>query len=92
MGEVTEIHSVAADFMQICGPGVFMPCRVIISVYTDGVEYTTLTTIDHEVVVDELPSFKSFGWEGVAEARYIRYNAHRSKFSGFLFVDEIVVQ
>ena len=92
MGEVTEIHSVAADFMQICSPGVFMPCKVIISVSTDGVEYTTLTTIDHEVVVDELPSFKSFGWEGVAEARYIRYNAHRSKFSGFLFVDEIVVQ
>ena len=48
--------------------------------------------IEHEIVVDELPSFKSFGWEGETEARYIRYKAHRSRYSGFLFVDEIIVR
>ena len=92
MGEVTHIKSIAADFMQICGPGVFMPCRVEIWGSTDGENYELLADIEHEVVVDELPSFKSFGWEGSADVRYIRYKAHRSKFSGFLFTDEIIVR
>ena len=91
MEEVTTIRSIAADFMQICGPGVFMPCLVEIAVSEDGENYTKIADIEHEVVVDELPSFKSFGWQGEVRARYIRYKAHRSAYSGFLFVDEIVV-
>ena len=90
--EVTEIHSIAADFMQICGPGVFMPCLVEIAISEDGENYTKIAEIEHEVVLDELPSFKSFGWEGDVKARYIRYKAHRSRYTGFLFVDEIVVR
>lgn len=92
MGEVTHIESIAADFMQYCGPGVFMPCLVEIAISTDGEHYTKIADIEHEVVVEDVPSFKSFGWEGSAEARYIRYKAHRSKFSGFLFIDEVVVK
>ena len=92
MGDVMHLSSISADFMQICGPGVFMPCRVEISVSTDGENYIPLAVIDHEVVIDELPSFKNCGWEGSVEARYIRYKAHRSRYSGFLFVDEIVVR
>ena len=90
--EVTEIHSISADFMQICGPGVFMPCLVEIAISEDGENYIKIAEIEHEVVLDELPSFKSFGWEGSAKARYIRYKAHRSRYTGFLFVDEIVVR
>ncbi|MBQ3248564.1 MAG: beta-N-acetylhexosaminidase [Alistipes sp.] len=92
MGDVTHVESIAADFMQICGPGVFMPCRVEIWGSVDGEHYDLLADIEHEVVVDELPSFKSFGWEGSADVRYIRYKAHRSAYSGFLFTDEIVVR
>ena len=92
MEEVTTIHSISADFMQICGPGVFMPCLVEIAVSTDGENYTKIADIEHEVIIDELPSFKSFAWEGETQARYIRYKAHRSKYTGFLFVDEIVVK
>ena len=92
MGEPTEIHSITADFMQYCGPGVFMPCRVEIWLSQDGEEYEQVADIEWEVILDELPSFKSFGWEGSAEARYIRYKAHRSKYTGFLFVDEIIVR
>ena len=92
MGEVTHIESIAADFMQYCGPGVFMPCLVEIAISVDGENYTKIADIEHEVVVEDVPSFKSFGWEGSAEARYIRYKAHRSKFSGFLFIDEVVVK
>lgn len=92
MGEVTHIESIAADFMQYCGPGVFMPCLVEIAISVDGENYTKIADIEHKVVVEDVPSFKSFGWEGSAEARYIRYKAHRSKFSGFLFIDEVVVK
>ena len=90
--KVTDIKSISADFMQICGPGVFMPCLVEIAISEDGENYTKIAEIEHEVVLDELPSFKSFGWEGSAKARYIRYKAHRSRYTGFLFVDEIVVR
>ena len=92
LGEVTHIESISADFMQYCGPGVFMPCLVEIAISDDGEEYTKIADIEHEVVVEDVPSFKSFGWEGSAEARYIRYKAHRSSFSGFLFIDEVVVK
>lgn len=91
LGEVLPIHSISADFMQICGPGVFMPCLVEIAISADGENYTKIADLPHEVILDELPSFKSFGWEGEATARYIRYKAHRSKHSGFLFTDEIIV-
>lgn len=64
----TPIHSVAADFMQICGPEVFMPERVVISVSNDGKEFTQLAEIKHEVVRDDAVTFKNFGWEGEASA------------------------
>ncbi len=92
LGEVTTIHSVSADFMQYCGPGVFMPCKVEIFGSVDGENYEPLTVIDHEVVPADVPSFMTFGWEGEAQVRYIRYHAHRSNYSGFLFTDEIVVK
>lgn len=89
----TPIHSVAADFMQICGPEVFMPERVVISVSNDGKEFTQLAEIKHEVVRDDAVTFKNFGWEGEVSARYIRYQALASdKFGGVLFTDEIVVK
>lgn len=89
----TPIHSVVADFMQICGPEVFMPERVVISVSNDGKEFTQLAEIKHEVVRDDAVTFKNFGWEGEASARYIRYQALASdKFGCVLFTDEIVVK
>ena len=89
----TEIHSVAADFIQICGPEVFMPAKVIISVSSDGENFTVLSEIGHEVVRDDEVSFKNFGWTGTANGRYVRYQALASdKFGGVLFTDEIVVK
>ena len=89
----TAIKNVGADFMQICGPGVFMPKQVIISVSNDGKEFTELAKIDHQVVKDDAVTFKNFGWEGEANARYVRYQAEIDRnFGGFLFVDEIVIK
>jgi hexosaminidase len=89
----TDIHSVAADFMQICGPDVYMPASITISVSTDGENFTELKHIDNTVVKDEGLSFKNFGWEGEAKARYVRYQADADKtYGGVLFTDEIVVK
>ena len=89
----TPIKNVTADFMQICGPGVFMPKQVIISVSNNGKEFTELAKIDHQVVKDDAVTFKAFGWEGEANARYVRYQAEIDRnFGGFLFVDEIVIK
>ncbi len=89
----TPLKSVNADFMQICGPGVFLPKQVIISVSNDGKEFTELAKIDHQVVKDDQVTFKNFGWEGEATARYVRYQAAIDRnFGGFLFVDEIVIK
>ncbi len=88
----TPITFVGADFMQICGPGVFMPKEVIISTSLDGEAFTELARIGHEVVKDDKVTFKNFAWEGEATARYIRYQANYGEFGGFLFVDEIVVK
>ena len=89
----TAIKNVGADFMQICGPGVFMPKQVIISVSNDGKEFTELAKIDHQVVKDDAVTFKNFGWEGETNARFVRYQAEIDRnFGGFLFVDEIVIK
>lgn len=90
--EFTSLSCISADFMQICGPGVFMPSEVIISVSNDGENFTELYHIENEVVRDDVVSFKTFEWRGVAESRYIRYQALRSHHGGFLFLDEIVVK
>ena len=89
----TPIKEVNADFMQICGPGVFMPKQVIVSISNDGKEFIELAKVDHQVVKDDAVTFKTFGWTGEANARYVRYQAsHDPKFGGFLFVDEIVIK
>ena len=92
LGETKQISSVSADFMQICGPGVFMPAQITIATSHNGESFTELKQEDFEVVRDDNVTFKTFGWEGTAEARYVRYQALRSDFGGFLFVDEIVIR
>ncbi len=86
------LTSISSDFMQICGPGVFMPKEVIISASTDGETFTELARIPHNVVKDDEVTFKTFAWEGQTTARYVRYQALRSDFGGFLFLDEIIVK
>lgn len=92
LGRRTAISYVGADFMQICGPEVFLPACVEIAVSNDGRRFTTVAHIDHEVVKDDAVSFKTFSWSGKTRARYVRYRAHIGAFGGFVFTDEIVVK
>ena len=78
--------------MQLCEPGIYLPAEVEISTSTDSTTFTTLATIEHNVVRDDTLSFKNYGWRGAEKARYIRYRATRGKQGGFMFTDEIVVE
>lgn len=90
LGSEQPVEYIGAEFMQLCGPDVWMPCKVIISASADGKEFTTLSEIDHEVVRDSGLSFKTFDWTGKTTARYIRYQALADH--GVLFTDEIIVR
>lgn len=92
MEKETAIRSIGADFMQVCGPEVFLPATVTISISSDGKEFKQLKHIDHKVVKDDKVSFVNFGWEGETKGRYVRYQATSGEFGGFLFTDEVVVR
>lgn len=92
MEKETEIRSIGADFMQVCGPEVFLPATVTISISVDGKEFKQLKHIEHKVVKDDKVSFVNFGWTGEAKGRFVRYQATSGEFGGFLFTDEVVVR
>lgn len=85
-----EIHYIGADFMQIIGPGVWLPAKVVISVSDDGENFRELATIDHEQKPTQGLSFKTYAWEGDTRARYVRYVATSTE--GCQFTDEIIIR
>ena len=94
LGKETDIKQVCAEFIQLKGPYVWLPKRVIISSSVDGEHYDTLATVDNDISPDiETLQFKEFGWEGNAKARYIRYKALSNGIDGgWLFTDEIRIK
>ncbi|MCH5318552.1 MAG: family 20 glycosylhydrolase [Paramuribaculum sp.] len=85
-----EISYIGADFMQIIGPGVWLPAKVVISVSDDGENFRELATIEHEQKATSGLSFKTYAWEGKTKARYVRYVANSTE--GCQFTDEIVIR
>ncbi|MCM1483635.1 MAG: family 20 glycosylhydrolase [Muribaculaceae bacterium] len=81
---------IGADFMQICGPEVWFPARVVISVSDNGTDFTQLKEITYEQIRDDKVSFREYSWVGNTEARYVRYQAFSPQ--GVLFTDEIVIK
>jgi len=93
LGTSMPIHSVCANFMQIIGPGVWMPHDVEIKVSEDGTNFTSLKQIGNDVPEDnDKLTFRDFAWEGNTTARYVQYVAHQNDKKGFIFTDEIVVK
>ena len=93
LGEVTTIHRVMANFMQIRTPQVFLPAKVELWASVDGKEFSLLgsdTCSEEDAGKDVI--FRDFGWTGTpTEARYVRFHAIQGK-KQFLFTDEIVIQ
>ena len=95
LGRVQDVRSVELDFMQVCGPEVFLPAEVVISASSDGVSFVELRRITREVVRDDRVTFVTDGWYADGQsvsARYIRVQARSGQFGGWVFTDEIVVR
>ena len=85
--------SIEADFIQVTGPEVYLPCEVVISVSEDGKAYTELARYTQDVDRNQPVCFKTYGWQGDAKARYIRYEARSGQqYGGWVFTDEIIVK
>lgn len=93
LGAPTDISHVDADFMQICGPGVWMPAKVEILVSDDNENYRSVAVLTHDVKKSNQVEFKNFGWDGNTRCRYVRYKAETDpEIGGVLFTDEIVIR
>ncbi|WP_455587614.1 glycoside hydrolase family 20 protein [Bacteroides sp.] len=94
LGKVTDISSIAAEFMQLSGPYVWLPREVIISVSEDGKTFTEQQHLYTDVpTTEDRLVFRTYQWEGKASARYVRYQALSNGIEGgWLFTDEIVIK
>ena len=87
---VQPLHSVGIKFMQLTGPGVYMPQYVRVSVSEDGKNFTEVGQVKNDIPADKPDLFfKDFIVEFSARARYVRIFARKQ--AGFMFTDEIVV-
>lgn len=90
LGSVCDLSYVSANFMQLIGPGVYMPDYVTISVSSDGETFQEVARINNDVSVDVKDLIiKDFTARFQTEGRYVRLFAR--KHAGFQFIDEVVV-
>ena len=94
LGEMKEISSIAAEFMQLSGPYVWLPREVIISISEDGNTFTEQARLHTDVpTTEDRLVFRTYEWDGKASARYVRYQALSNGLEGgWLFTDEIVIK
>ena len=91
MGEVAPLNTFLATFMQVTGPGVYMPRDVVVSLSEDGKTFEEALVVKNDVPESESRmTLKEFaGSLGGKSARYVRVVAHNSR--GFIFTDEMIV-
>ena len=92
MEEVTELNSFSAKFLQLKGPGVFLPASVEVWLSEDGEDFEQVLNLENDISPEEEKlTIKNFGGslEGKS-ARYIKVKASNTQH-GFMFVDELVV-
>ena len=88
--ETTDLSYVSLKFMQLTGPGVYMPDYVRVSISDDGKEFREVGLVRNDVPVDvSTLVLKDFTVRFSGKGRYVRVFA--KKHAGFQFVDEVVV-
>ena len=93
LGSVQSVGYIGATFMQLAGPGVFMPTDAQMYVSVDGQEFTLVGESVNDIPVErEELLFRTFETSCDVQARYVRYHAKRGPQRGFVFVDEIVIR
>ncbi len=93
MGEVHNLNNVSSKFMQIIGPGVYMPDYLEVSISLDGKNFNTIDRDNNTIPKDEKElTYKTFKCKiNNNKARYVKVVAG-NKQNAFIFTDEIVVQ
>ncbi len=93
MEVVTTLNSFSATFMQITGPGVYMPEYVEVSLSDNGKDFLSVLKITNDISEEEKQlTFKAFkGNLKKQKARYIKVFAKNKAPDRFLFTDEIVI-
>lgn len=89
----TAINSVAMNFMQLTGPGIYMPGELEVLVSNDNVNYTEVGKVLNDVSPKEDKlTFKRFELKLAqpVTARYLRIKT-TNPGHGFQFTDEIIV-
>jgi len=90
--KIDTVSLVQANFMQIIGPGVYMPKYIEVQTSVDGINYTNQGR-DNNIVSPKESSllFKDFKIQiKPTAARYIKFISKLQ--SGFQFIDEIIVE
>lgn len=79
-------------FMQLTGPGVYMPANVTVAISEDGKEFKTIQSLENDMpYTDASLRFKTFVFDLKGNtARYLRITGKNEK-KGFMFSDEVVV-
>jgi hexosaminidase len=92
MQEVTNISGFSATFMQITGPGVYMPEYVEFGLSENEDRFEKVLAIKNDIPETERTLvLKKFSGEiKNKKARYVRIFA-KNKASKFMFIDEIVI-
>jgi len=92
LGTSQPLQSVSCRFMQVIGPGVYMPNYIEVYTSTDGQTFTPAGRNNNDVspLYDRL-TFKTFSVRlKNTTARYVRFFAKSQR--GFMFADEVIVE
>lgn len=92
MEQETNLHRLAVTFMQLTGPGVYMPSFVEVSISNDGKNFRPLKQVNNDVPPSTSTLvFKDFKFDlSGQKTRYIRVHA-KNEQHGFMFADEIII-
>ncbi|SKA46247.1 hexosaminidase [Chitinophaga eiseniae] len=90
--KMTDLQRLSINFMQLTGPGVYIPASVEIQLSDDGQVFRTVQTISNDVPVTlSTLAFKDFKFDlHQQKARYVRIIAKNGQ-RGFMFTDEIII-
>lgn len=94
MDSIQTIHQISMDFYQSAAAWIYLPKTVTYSYSTDGIHFTALPAINHNIPQDKPKlTLHTFNWQGSIKARYIRIDAAENGVpGGWLFTDEVIVR
>jgi hexosaminidase len=92
LDKLTALKSLSVNFMQLTGPGVYIPAFVEVLLSNDGKNFKPAQQIKNDIPVTiSTLTFRNFKFSlNGQKARYIRVHA-RNEQHGFMFADEVIV-